>query len=65
MAAYYMGRIDGVAPDTDLATSVHQFVKNATPAELNATTDECLAEFDAMGKRMLEMTRNLASRVPK
>jgi hypothetical protein len=62
---YYLGRLDGRAPDADLATLIEDEVRDWTAADNQSESLRCGSEITTMGRRLQVIGERLVERGKK
>jgi hypothetical protein len=57
---YYLGRIDGRSPNTDLKTLIKTETQKMTKSELETAASRCGKEFSARGEEIVRIGKSLS-----
>lgn len=57
---YYLGRIDGRSPHTDLKTLIENETQKMTAADLKNAAGRCSKEFSARGEQIVQIGKSLS-----
>jgi len=63
IAAYYVGRLQGRNAATNLEEDLYQLTLQMTPEDLSSDGARCGAEFEALGRSLMEMGADLQQRL--
>lgn len=62
---YYLGRIDGRSPNTDLETLIKTETQKMTTSDLNNAASRCGKEFSARGEAIVRIGKSLSKPAAK
>ena len=62
ISSYYIGRVQGRSPSINLEDAIYDTTVNTTPEQGEQDRQRCSAEFQALGRSLIDMGANLQRR---